>query len=45
MVKKVENPQEVAVTEAVSKTEAFFEKNGKMVIVALVVLVLLVVVL
>ena len=42
MSKKVENPQDVVVAEAVSKTEAFFEKNGKLVIVALVALVVLV---
>ena len=42
MSKKVENPQDVVVAEAVSKTEAFFEKNGKQVIVALVALVVLV---
>lgn len=42
MSKKVENPQDAVVAEAVSKTEAFFEKNGKAVVAVLVVLVLLV---
>lgn len=40
---KNQNPQDAAVVEAVSKTEQFFQKNGKKVIVALTVIVLLVV--
>ena len=40
---KIENQQEAAVAEAVSKTEQFFQKNGKSVVIALVVVVLLVV--
>lgn len=40
---KIENQQEAAVVEAVSKTEQFFQQNGKNVVIALVVVVLLVV--
>lgn len=40
---KIENQQEAAVAEAVSKTEQFFQKNGKSVVIALVVVVFLVV--
>lgn len=39
MAKNVKDAQEVAVAEAVSKTESFFEQNGKKVIIALVALV------
>ena len=39
---KIENQQEAAVVEAVSKTEQFFQQNGKNVVIALVVVVLLV---
>ncbi|MBQ7856202.1 MAG: tetratricopeptide repeat protein [Alistipes sp.] len=42
MAKNVQNPQEAVVAEAVSKTETFFENNGKKVVIALVALVLLV---
>jgi TolA-binding protein len=42
MAKNVENQQEQAVAEAVSKTEAFFEQNGKKVLLALVVIAALV---
>ena len=42
MTKKNVNQEEVAVAEAVSKTEKFFEENGKKVVIALVVLLLLV---
>ena len=42
MTKKIQNQEEVAVAEAVSKTEQFFEKNGKKCVIALVVLVLVV---
>ena len=40
---KIENQQEAAVVEAVSKTEQSFQQNGKNVVIALVVVVLLVV--
>ena len=40
---KIQNQQEAAVAEAVSKTEQFFQQNGKNVVIALVVVVLLVV--
>lgn len=40
---KNQNPQDAAVVEAVSKTEQFFQQNGKKVIIALTVIVLLVV--
>ena len=42
MTKKVQNQEEIVVAEAVSKTEKFFEENGKKVILALVALLLLV---
>lgn len=42
MAKNVEKEQEQAVAEAVSKTEAFFEQNGKKVLLALVVIAALV---
>ena len=42
MSKKIENQEEIVVAEAVSKTEKFFEENGKKVIIALVALLLLV---
>ena len=42
MTKKVQNQEEIAVAEAVSKTEKFFEENGKKVVVAIVALLLLV---
>ena len=42
MTKKIQNQEEVAVAEAVSKTEQFFEKNGKKCVIALVVLLLVV---
>ena len=42
MTKKIQNQEEVAVAEAVSKTEQFFENNGKKVIIAVVALLLLV---
>ena len=42
MTKKVQNQEEVVVAEAVSKTDKFFEDNGKKVIIALVALLLLV---
>lgn len=42
MAKNVEKEQEQAVAEAVSKTEAFFEQNGKKFILALVVIAALV---
>jgi tetratricopeptide (TPR) repeat protein len=42
MSQKIQNQEEVAVAEAVSKTERFFEENGKKVIIALVALLLLV---
>lgn len=42
MAKNVEKEQEQVVAEAVSKTETFFEQNGKKVVIALVVIVLLV---
>ena len=42
MSKKIENQEEVVVAEAVSKTEKWFEENGKKVVIALVVLLLLV---
>ena len=37
---KKENQQEAAVAEAVSKTEQFFQQNGKKVVIALVVVIL-----
>ena len=40
---KKENQQEAAVAEAVSKTEQFFQENGKKVVIALTVVVLAVV--
>ena len=40
---KFQNPEEAAVVEAVSKTEQFFQKNGKKAVIALTVIVLLVV--
>ena len=40
MAKKIQNQEEVMVAEAVSKTEKFFETNGKKVIVALVALII-----
>ena len=40
MSKKIENQEEIVVAEAVSKTEKFFEQNGKKVIIALVAFVL-----
>ena len=43
MSKNEVNTQEAAVAEAVSRTESFFENNGKKVVLALVVVVLLVV--
>ena len=42
MSKKVQNQEEVAVAEAVSKTERFFEENGKKVVIAIVALLILV---
>lgn len=42
MAKNEANVQEAAVAEAVGRTETFFENNGKKVVIALVVLVLLV---
>lgn len=42
MSKKIENQEEIIVADAVSKTEQFFEKNGKWCIVALVALLVLV---
>ena len=42
MTKKIQNQEEVAVAEAVSKTEQFFEENGKKCLIALVVFVLVV---
>ncbi|MGN0006697.1 MAG: tol-pal system YbgF family protein [Alistipes sp.] len=42
MAKNETRAQEVAVAEAVSRTETFFENNGKKVVIALVVLVLIV---
>ena len=42
MSKKIENQEEVMVAEAISKTERFFEENGKKVIIAIVALLLLV---
>ena len=42
MSKKIENQEEVMVAEAVSKTERFFEENGKKVVIAIVALLLLV---
>ena len=40
MTKKIQNQEEIAVAEAVSKTEKFFEEHGKKVIVALVALLI-----
>ena len=37
---KIENQQDAAVVEAVSKTEQFFQENGKKVIIAVIVVVL-----
>ena len=42
MANNVENPQEAVVAEAVSKTETFFENNGKKIVIALVALAILV---
>ena len=42
MSKKIENQEEIVVAEAVSKTEKFFEENGKKVVIALVALLILV---
>ena len=42
MSKKIQNQEEVVVAEAVSKTEQFFEQNGKKCIIALVALLLVV---
>lgn len=42
MSKKIENQEEIIVADAVSKTEQFFEKNGKWCVVALAVVLLLV---
>ena len=42
MAKNETRAQEVAVAEAVSRTETFFENNGKKVVIALVVLILIV---
>ena len=42
MTKKIDNQEELVVAEAVSKTEKWFEENGKKVIIALVALLLLV---
>lgn len=42
MAKNVEKEQEQAVAEAVSKTEAFFEQNGKKFLLALVVIIMLI---
>ena len=42
MTKKIENQEEIVVAEAVSKTEKFFEENGKKVIIAIVAFLLLV---
>ena len=39
---KIQNQEEIVVAEAVSKTEKFFEENGKKVIIALVALLILV---
>lgn len=36
---KIQNPQDAAVVEAVSKTEQFFQENGKKVIIAVVAIV------
>ena len=42
MTKKIQNQEEVVVAEAVSKTEQFFEKNGKKCVIALVALLVVV---
>jgi tetratricopeptide (TPR) repeat protein len=42
MSKKIENQEEVVVAEAVSKTEKWFDENGKKVIIALVALLVIV---
>lgn len=42
MSKEIKNSQEVAVAEAVSKTEAFFENNGKKFLIGLLVVIVLV---
>lgn len=42
MAKNVKDAQEVAVAEAVSKTETFFENNGKKITIALVALILVI---
>ncbi|MBR2325982.1 MAG: tetratricopeptide repeat protein [Alistipes sp.] len=42
MSKKIKDQEEVVVAEAVSKTERFFEENGKKVIIALVAVLLIV---
>lgn len=39
---KIQNQEEIVVAEAVSKTEKFFEENGKKVVIALVALLILV---
>ena len=36
---KIQNPQDAAVVEAVSKTEQFFQENGKKVIIAVAAIV------
>ena len=42
MTKKIQNQEEIVVAEAVSKTEQFFEKNGKKCLIALVALLVVV---
>lgn len=42
MAQNVEKQQELAVEEAVNKTEAFFEKNGKNILIAVLAVVILV---
>ena len=42
MTKKVQNQEEVVVAEAVSKTEKFFEQNGKKVVALLTVLIVII---
>ncbi|MBQ5648087.1 MAG: tetratricopeptide repeat protein [Alistipes sp.] len=41
MSKKIQNQEETAVVEAVSKTEKWFENNGKKVVIALIVLLII----
>ncbi|MBR6655694.1 MAG: tetratricopeptide repeat protein [Alistipes sp.] len=41
MSKKIQNQEEIAVNEVVSKTEKWFEENGKKVIITLVALIIL----